>query len=163
MPEKMILFSSWCLQRVKQFDTFLCFTRTPRCFSRQSGQSLALGPWSLWISCTDCTSGWPNSRVYCDFALCAEGQLPLAPSRWEAGLCLCTVCYQYSLYPSCDLVDLAVLFSVVQRPVLNCIKLYRLCKKKKSWMLHSKKRKAIPYRWQSDLKWKKKKKCRKEV
>lgn len=37
--------------------------------------------------------------------------------------------YQYSLYLSCHLVDLAVLFSVVQRPVLNCIKLYRLCKK----------------------------------
>lgn len=60
---------------------------------------------------------------------CAEGQLPLASSRQEAGLCLCTVCYQYSLYLSCQLVDLAVLFSVVQRPVLNCIKLYRLCKK----------------------------------
>lgn len=46
----------------------------------------------------------------------------------SAGWCLCTVCSQYSLCPSCHLVDLAVLFSVVQRLALNCIKLYRLWK-----------------------------------
>lgn len=79
----------------------------------------------------------------------------------SAGWCLCTVCSQYSLCPSCHLVDLAVLFSVVQRLALNCIKLYRLWKWKKineyihkSWMLHSRREKL--YRTDdSDLKCKK--------
>lgn len=55
----------------------------------------------------------------------------------SAGWCLCTVCSQYSLCPSCHLVDLAVLFSVVQRLALNCIKLYRLWKWKKNKWIHT--------------------------
>lgn len=61
----------------------------------------------------------------------AEGRPPLAESRREAGLRLCTVCLSVFLLSPVILVDLAVLFSLVQRSVLNCIKLYRLCKKKK--------------------------------
>lgn len=58
----------------------------------------------------------------------AEGRLPLAEIGKREGYVSVQSVYQYSLY-LCHLVDLAVLFSVVQRPVLNCIKLYRLCKK----------------------------------
>lgn len=109
----------------------LVFTRTPGCFARQSGQSLALdlGHSELdqlhwlhkWLTRLKSLLWFPPQ--------CAEGRLPLAESLVGG-----RVTSLYSLFISipfisCHLVDLAVLFSVVQRPVLNCIKLYRLCKK----------------------------------
>lgn len=77
------------------------------------------------------------------------GGLPLLKVGGRQGY-VCTVCFISIHFISCHLVDLAVLFSLVQRSVLNCIKCIDCAE---SWMLHSR-REDIPYSWQSKMyKW----------
>lgn len=113
------------------FRPSLVFTRTPRCFARQSGQSLALDLGHFELDQLHWLHKWLTrlkSLLWSPSVLLRDGCHWLKVGGRQGNVSVQSV-YQYSFYLSCHLVDLAVLFSVVQRPVLNCIKLYRLCKK----------------------------------
>lgn len=107
-------------------DLLLCLLELPGVFVRQSGeQSLALDLGHSELDQLHWLHKWLTRLKSLLWSL---------GCRWlkvggRQGYVSVQSVYQYSLYLSCHLVDLAVLFSVVQRPVLNCIKLYRLCKK----------------------------------
>lgn len=133
----------------------LCLLETPGVFARQSGQSLALdlGHWTGSFALIAQVIDQIKESTVITLSVLRDGCHWLTESGRQGYVSVQSV-YQYSFYLSCHLVDLAVLFSLVQRPVLNCIKLYRLCKKLN---VAKQKRKAIPYRWQSDLK------CIKEI
>lgn len=114
-------------------DLLLCLLELPGVLwgGRGEGAESSFRPWSLWTGSValiaQVTDQMNESTVIPPRR--AEGRPPLAESWREAGLRLCTVCLSVFLLSPVILVDLAVLFSLVQRSVLNCIKLYRLCKK----------------------------------
>lgn len=111
-------------------DLLLCLLELPGVFARQSGAESSFRPWSLWTGSVALIAQVIDQIK--ESTVIPLSELRDSCHRLEVGgrqgyVSVQSV-YQYSLYLSCHLVDLAVLFSVVQRPVLNCIKLYRLCK-----------------------------------
>lgn len=128
-------------------DLLLCLLELPGVFfARQSrGAESSFRPWSLWTGSValiaQVTDQIKESTVIPPtppphpLLQCAEGRGGGGGCHWlkvgggRQGYVSVQSVYQYSFYLSCHLVDLAVLFSLVQRSVLNCIKLYRLCKK----------------------------------
>lgn len=122
--------NEWCFCLVFK-DLLLCLREFPVfiLFYRQLAES-SFRPWSLWTGSVALIAQVIDQKE--------STVIPLDVLRdschWlmvggRQGYVSVQSVYQYSFSLSCHLVDLAVLFTLVQRPVLNCIKLYRLCKK----------------------------------
>lgn len=104
------------------FRPSLVFTRTPRCFARRSRQSLALDLGHSELDQLHWLHKWlTRLKSLLWSPQCAEGQLPLAESRREAGLRLCTVCL--SVFPL-SLLSFGGSCCFILRSPETCIKLY---------------------------------------
>lgn len=122
-------------------DLLLCLREFPVfiLFSRQLAES-NFRPWSLWTGSVTLIAQVIDQKESTVIPpRRAEGQLPLAGGRWEAGFRLCTVCLSVFLFSLLSLGGSCCFIhpGPDKRPVLNCID----CAK--SWMSHSRREKLF--------------------